>query len=189
MNNKVVLLSGVHGVGKSFFVQSRLSGIKNLNICSASQLIYQYKDREKIGYKLVSDVSANQDILLMAIKYYQNQNPGNILLDGHICLLNNKSEVERVPLEFFLGVPISAIILLQDTVPAIKLRQCQRDNISMDHKLIKLLQSEEEDYCSFLRKEYSIPYIKISPSDSKEKVLEIIDCLTGKEYNDCFGQY
>ena len=65
---KRVLFSGVHGVGKSFFLKKISQRIEGYDIYSASALIEKYHASTDAGYKRVKNVDENQDILVRAIK-------------------------------------------------------------------------------------------------------------------------
>ena len=53
---KVILLSGVHGVGKGFFLEQVKKNIEEYNVYSASKLIERYKSPTDAGYKKVCNV-------------------------------------------------------------------------------------------------------------------------------------
>ena len=57
---KAILLSGVHGVGKGFFLENIKKYIQSYNIYSASSLIEKFQPSADAGYKKVSNVNSNQ---------------------------------------------------------------------------------------------------------------------------------
>ena len=83
-----IILSGVHGVGKGYFIENKLVHAPNLTVISASGIIAQYHDAEDAGNKRVNDVEGNQKILLNALKNYFEIHKENVLLDGHLVILD-----------------------------------------------------------------------------------------------------
>ena len=65
---KNILFSGVHGVEKGFYLNKVKNKIERFNIYSASDLIEKYQESADAGYKKVSNVKGNQEILIKAIK-------------------------------------------------------------------------------------------------------------------------
>ena len=161
INKKIFLLSGVHGVGKGYFLENILKGDGNYTILEASNLIRQYKDAEDAGYKMVKDVSDNQKVLLKALIAEKRQIETDIILDGHLCIINKNGDIERIPKEFLIKASVHGIILLQDDVENIIERQNLRDGVGLEKQTIAKIQEDEIKYCEVLKNELSIPYIVI----------------------------
>lgn len=121
-------MSGVHGVGKGYFLDKVRKCIRNFDVYSASQLIEKYHSAAEAGYKRASNISNNQHVLIQAIRNEQIQNTQNLIIDRHICLFNASGLVERIPEYFFSETGIAGIILLQDTSANICDRILQRDS-------------------------------------------------------------
>lgn len=162
IDKKLFLLSGVHGVGKGYFLKNILKDDSNYTIFEASSLIRQYKDAEDAGYKMVKDVSDNQKVLLEALIKEKKQIKTDIILDGHLCILNKNGEIERIPEEFLLEAPVQGIILLQDAVENIIKRQNLRDGVGLNKQTISRIQEDELRYCEFLKNKLNVPYTVIS---------------------------
>lgn len=162
IDKKLFLLSGVHGVGKGYFLQNILKDDKNYTILEASSLIRQYKDSEDAGYKMVNDVSDNQKVLLGALIKEKEQIKTDIILDGHLCILNKNGEIERIPEEFLLEASVQGIILLQDAVEDIVKRQNLRDGGGLEKQTISAIQEEEVRFCEYLKSKLNIPYTIIT---------------------------
>lgn len=81
---KVFLFSGVHGVGKGFFLKKIKNNAQQYSIYSASSLIERYQPSTDAGYKKVSNVNNNQDVLIKAIKEEINCSISNFIIDGHL---------------------------------------------------------------------------------------------------------
>ena len=85
----MIFISGVHGVGKSYFC-NLVKEATGIECYSASSLI---KDRKKQGFpadKRVADIDENQLYLLVAVDDLRSS-LGEFLLDGHFCLLKTES--------------------------------------------------------------------------------------------------
>lgn len=179
MIKKIFLLSGVHGVGKGHFIDEKLKDVSNISAIGASTLIEKYKKSEDSGYKKVKDVSENQRVLLGALKQLQNDANKDILLDGHLCIINSLNSIERIPESFMIEAPISGIILLQECVSEIVQRQKLRDGITLSKSLIEKIQTEEKEYAEFLLKKLNIPYKIISSKCDKDQFLKLIHEMGG----------
>ena len=125
---KAIIFSGAHGVGKGYFLDKVREHMQHYDIYSASKLIEKYQPSSDAGYKKVSNVSNNQDILLKAIKDEVLHTTRNYIIDGHLCVFNARGEVERIPEYFFSDAYITGIVLLQDEPRKICERIEQRDS-------------------------------------------------------------
>lgn len=161
-DKKLFLISGAHGVGKGYFLQNILKDDNNYTVLEASSLIRQYKDAEDAGYKMVNDVSGNQKILLKALITEKRQIETDIILDGHLCIINKNGDIERIPEEFLLKASVQGIILLQDDVESIIKRQNLRDGVGLEKQTISKIQEDEVRYCKFLKNKLNVPYIVIT---------------------------
>lgn len=174
MKNTVILLSGVHGVGKGFYIENKLSKIDWISVVSASSMISEHKRAEDAGYKRVESIDNNQGVLLKAFNKC-SFNTDIVILDGHLVLLNRLGNIERIPLEFIQGIPLSGIILLQDNSAAIAERLNGRDGDSLSVETIELIQENEYMYCQYLSSNYGIPFLRVShdePTDDVELFLQ-----------------
>lgn len=174
---KTVLLTGVHGVGKGFFLEKIKENIQAYDVCSASELISQFKDATDGGYKRVTDVDSNQNVLLEAIQNRQKNAKKNILLDGHVCLLNAQGIVEPISEVFFQQANICGIVVLQDEVNEIHQRLKKRDEQALGVDIIGKIQTEEEKFAKLLKKELSIPYETITHACSGEQFENILKSM------------
>lgn len=178
MEKGIILFSGAHGVGKGHFIKENLKdGEEHILCVSASGLIRQYRNSEDAGYKKVKDVNENQEILLFALKHMEIPKDKIILLDGHLCIINSNSNIERISETFILKAQIKGVILLQEAVPVIAQRQNLRDGISLSAGMIREIQYEEKLYAELLLKKYQIPFEVISGGCSRNKFLEIINAM------------
>ncbi len=163
----MIFIGGVHGVGKSYIcnIISQQTGLK---IYSASHLISEYKKKEFSKHKKVSEINKNQDILIEAFRQLNEQ---DCLLDGHFCLLNETSQITRIPLSTFSGLTPQKIILLFDNPTAIADRLFKRDGILHDVKFIEEFQKQEVEHCNEVVETMNIShYIYDCSSDIKNLI-------------------
>lgn len=128
MNNHVIFLAGIHGVGKGQFSRY-LNDRFQLPVYSASTLIKDEKNRPIDSSKIVLDPSENQDHLVSAIKKL-NMNNQLMVLDGHFVLLLADSFFE-VSISTFQHLPICHVILKIADVNLIHERLLRRDGKSL----------------------------------------------------------
>jgi len=159
---KTILLSGAHGVGKGFFLNKIRDDIKQYEVYSASKLIERYQLSTDSGYKKVSNVNNNQDVLITALKEAKFQSAKDVILDGHLCLFNANGEVERIPENFFINAQINRIVLLQDDSNIICDRINQRDAKKISVTSIEKIQEEERKYVEELHRKIQMRYKIIS---------------------------
>lgn len=178
---KVFLFSGVHGVGKGFFLKKIKNNVQQYSIYSASSLIERYQPSTDAGYKKVSNVNNNQDVLIKAIKEEINCSISNFIIDGHLCIFNAKGEVVRVPEYFFIETQINGIIILQDNPEMICNRISQRDTKVISVNDIKKMQEEEKKYANELYNKFKINNFVISHKCTGEQFNEILRRLGGDD--------
>lgn len=140
----MIFISGVHGVGKSYFCDMVKREV-SINTYSASALITEKKKSGFSSDKLIPDIDDNQQYLLDAVDELRSSEQ-NFILDGHFCLLNAEGIVTRIPPETFTTLKPEAIILLTEDPEVIASRRKERDgrNVSVDG--IKVFQDEEKNY-------------------------------------------
>lgn len=172
---KVIMLGGIHGVGKSFLCKK----IKDVNICevySASQLMRDYINENVDDNKKVEDIKLNQDILLNAI---EEKIPNDIvmILDGHFCLINNYREIEEVPIDTFMSIGINAIIILISDADTIINRLSSRDSLQYSTDFINEFQNKEVDYATEIAKELSIQILICKNPVNDKEILNLINTI------------
>lgn len=173
----MILLSGVHGVGKGYFIDNVLTKIFMGRICTASELIEKYAPATDAGYKRVSDVAYNQNVLIQAIKNELADSKERLLLDGHMCIINSKDDVERIPISFFNETDVDYIILIQDDSSKIIERLNKRDGKTIPLALIEKVQLEEREYAQYLLEEFDIEYKILNPDCNEEDLHNIRERL------------
>lgn len=164
----MIFLGGIHGVGKT----SLLALVKqeyNISVFSASDLIANKKDFEYVQNKNRTDIAGDQDILVQVIK--DSIAERNYILDGHFCLLNSKGEVNRVPKQIFLELPIKKIFVLKAEISEIIQRLSKRDNKNYSYEEIRLFQESEIEYAEEIAYEKNIGLEVIL---NKDKLLDYL---------------
>lgn len=159
----MIFISGVHGVGKSYFcklLQKRIGVVS----FSASTLIADKKHAAFFPDKKVADIDKNQFYLLEAIRELR-ESEGEFLLDGHFCLLNKEGAITRVPLDTFTALAPDAIVLLTEDPSIIAHRRQERDGIQHSATDIKAFQDAEVTYAKEVAAKLNIP-LKISAGSS-----------------------
>lgn len=152
-----------------------INGDERFAILEASKLISRYKKADDAGYKKVKDVTDNQQILLTALATERSKIEGDIILDGHICMLNAEGRIECIPEEFVTKALINGIVLLQDNPRNIVKRQSERDGRNLPIDTIRSLQEEEIWYCEKLFSTHAIPYSIINGACDYQQFCEKID--------------
>lgn len=163
MENKksIILITGIHGVGKSFFCNNIKNNIK-INIYSASDLILKKKNTKFKSDKLIKDISNNQNFLYSAVEKI----PDNFfILDGHLTLLNKNKEVEKIKFETYERLPISLILLIKNDPKIIKKHLKKRDNLEWDIKFLENFQNAEISYAKEISEKLKIKLIILDPND------------------------
>ena len=163
-----IFLSGVHGVGKGYFISNKLAKIKNLTVISASEIISRYHNAEDAGNKRVKNFGDNQKILLDALVDYFAGSNETILLDGHLVILDSQDKIQRIPDAFFASGMFDTLIVLQDDPNLILERLYKRDGIhKLSIDLICQIQENEKKYAYELRKRgIEVNFITPSSEDS-----------------------
>lgn len=169
----IVFIGGIHGVGKTTFCKKTLKriGVKHY---SAGHLIKSL-NKELINNKnkKVVNINKNQNELVVAIdKYVEKVNLS--LLDGHFCLLSETYEINDIPLNIFLKIPIRAIIILHDSIDNIQNKNSKRDGILYNSALLSSFQSRELEYSKYIAEELDVPYQKFDVNNDFEDILKFI---------------
>lgn len=178
---KNILLSGVHGVGKGFFLEKISEEIIGYNIYSASALIEKYKPSTDAGYKKVRNVKKNQDILIKAIKEIKMGDENGFILDGHLCIFDGEENAVRIPENFFYETQIEGIVLLQDRPNAILGRINARDGQEISAQSIEKIQQEEQRFAEDLWRKYKIPYVVITHECTGAEFIQRIQEMGGED--------
>lgn len=168
----MVFISGVHGVGKTFFcniLKERL----DISSYSASSLIANRKKACFSSDKHVSDIDENQSFLLAAVKELRAKDD-EFLLDGHFCLLDQTGSITRIPMQTFISLSPDAIVLLTEDPAIIARRRKERDGFEHSPEDIKAFQDKEMAYANEVAEFLKIPLRVSAGSNDTESTLEFI---------------
>ena len=141
----MIFVSGVHGVGKSYFCNlvKEVTGIKTH---SSSPLIAEKKQLKFAKDKLIPDIDDNQQFLLLAVDELKASDR-NFILDGHFCLLNASGEVQRISYDTFTMLKPDAIVLLTEESEIIMSRRKKRDGIAITVESYRKLPERRTTLC------------------------------------------
>ncbi|SFU78368.1 adenylate kinase [Clostridium sp. DSM 8431] len=161
----IIFVGGVHGVGKTTLC-SKIAKKYNINYYSSSNLISKLSDEKLRSDKLVKNINKNQDILIEATNRYITDDK-SCLLDGHFCLINDKKNIEKVPISTFKRLKIKKIIIVTDKALNIVNRLYKRDNKKYSIDFINKFQIQEIEYAKYVSKVLDVLYEQISLDDKK----------------------
>lgn len=172
----MIFISGVHGVGKSYFcnIVKERTGIESY---SASRLISERKKQGFPASKLIPDIDENQQYLLEAVAELRSSGQ-EFIIDGHFCLLNGEGNITRIGINTFTTLNPDAIILLTEEPEVIAGRRKARDGVDHPVEEIRDFQDEESSYATEVSKLLGVP-LKISQGNSDtESTIDFI--VTGR---------
>lgn len=155
----MIFISGIHGVGKSYFCK-KLKEITGVESYTSSSLIEQ---RKKVSFsvdKKIIDINDNQNYLLLAVEELKTKN-SFFVLDGHFCLLDIEGNITRIPEQTFIDLKPEAIVLLTEKEEIIAERRMYRDGIEIDLAITRRFQEAEIGYAKEIAMRLGVP-IKIS---------------------------
>lgn len=167
-SKKIVFVGGVHGVGKSTFVNAvkvKCPFVEGLS-CSA---ILKW---ENPTHKTVENVEENQNKLLTNLPYFIDIDK-NYLLDGHFCLLTKQGVIERVPIEVFEAINPDMIVLLEESSKVICQRLFQRDKTQYSEDLLEDFLREERMYAEEIADTLGVP-LRCCHSETRNTIDELI---------------
>lgn len=166
----MILVCGIHGSGKDQY-SNNLKLKNGINIYTASQLINQILPLNQNKTKKIDQIENRQHILLDAIKEI-SLHEYNFILNAHLCLINEKNEIERISADIFQSMPITEIHLVECSPTDIKQRMYGRDKISWDESFINFFLTEEKKYAIELSKLLNVPLqIVDTSSNNKQNII------------------
>lgn len=181
--NKLIFITGVHGVGKSNLAK-KLSEKFNINFFTASEIITRTSNNiyHKLNYKCVPSIEENQSILLtelLRIRVLYNI----FILDGHFVLLNQDSIPTPIAVEFISKIAPSLVILITDDPRKIAKRISNRDGQLYDTLLITKMQDLERITVTRYCKNLGIPHIEIDIQSNEDPLSELSSWLSKNMYD------
>lgn len=171
----MIFVSGVHGVGKSYFCNLVKDSV-GIETYSASALIATKKRSEFAKNKLIPDIDENQQFLLWAVDELRTLCQ-NFILDGHFCLLNASGEVQRIPYGTFAMLKPDAIVLLTENPEIIASRRRKRDGIEVAVESIEYFQREERLYADEVARDINAKLFVSEGAKDLMRAIEFIKSL------------
>lgn len=179
MVSNIIFIGGIHGCGKTTMCKKMYNETK-LNHYICSQLIKELDSSAIIGSsKKVKDINKNQNILLEALN--KKNNDESILLDGHFCLIDYTESIKRIPIDMFVKLPISLIVVVTRNPKDIALSISHRDNRIFNQKFLDKFQEEELCYAKIVAKLLGVEFIEYKGDESLNNLIKLIQYKTGKQ--------
>ena len=163
----MILVCGIHGSGKDQY-SNNLKLKKDMNTYTASQLINQTLPLRQYKTKKIDQIDSRQHILLETMKEIVLHEE-NFILNAHLCLINEKGEVERISTDVFKNMPITEIHLVECSAKEIEQRMYRRDEISWDIRFIQSFLEEEKKYAIELSQLLNVTLSVINTSSDNKK--------------------
>lgn len=160
---KLILVTGIHGVGKTTICK-RLSSLSGYQYLSASTLIFNYlqtpppKSKQVTG---LNNLCHNQEVLVQALS---TQNYERILLEGHLCLVDEDLIIREIPDVYLNRINLSAIVLLTRSVDNIYHDLLKRGQTQYTQTFLDKLQDEEKILFNSVVKKFNLPSLRIDLS-------------------------
>lgn len=170
LNNNIIFIGGIHGVGKGTICKEIASKTALIHI-TASEIL-KWSEISASDTKLVNNISSTQERLINGLKSTIDIDK-QYLLDGHFCLLNSNGVPCKIDEETFDNINPKIISVVIDDVEKIVDRLEKRDKKKYDVKILNVLQQMEIEYAKHLSKKYCIPYIEIR-NNNYQRLLNII---------------
>lgn len=167
----MILVCGVHGSGKTQF-SKLLSEKTGLPYYSASELINKSFPLEQHQIKNTGDISFRQKVLLGEISELYKKHD-DFVIDGHLCLLNQKESIEKVNINVLQSMHISKIYLIMASPTQIYERLKNRDNVLYNKEFLEDYQNEEYSYAKHLSSTLDIE-LHVFKSDEFENKKSIL---------------
>ena len=155
MEKGIIFVAGTYGVGKSTLCDE-LSKKLNIPSYSSGDLISEINGEIYGANKVVKDKTANQNILISAVKRKLSLNPV-FMLAGHFCIFNKSGEVELLPEFVYKEMPISKLILLEAEIDTIINNIRSRDNKLYNLDVIKSLVLTERKQAEMISGQLNLP--------------------------------
>ena len=161
MSRPRLFIGGVHGTGKSL-LSKQITQILVGKYISASKLL-----RWKSKSKKVDNIYRNQVVLSELLQTCTKED-SSYIIDGHFALWNKDNKCEEVPLETFVSLGLSAIIIATSPPQIIHNRLKHRDDIKYKLEDIVSLQAVEMKQAKYVAKYLNVPLIIVDTTNVME---------------------
>jgi adenylate kinase len=151
-----VFVAGVHGVGKTTTCEPVARRLR-IELITASAIIRAEKaDAISSASKEVADVRGNQELLIAGVKRMQGHG-GELLIDGHFCVLSSDFVPTPIDVHVFSELNLNAIAVLKDHPKRIQQRLSGRDANIVSVDIIEQLQELEIRTAEIVSVELKVP--------------------------------
>lgn len=171
---KTIFVGGVHGVGKSTCCRQVAKSHGWLHLTASEVIRRQRADAiAKVG-KLVSNMDANQDLLLRGIEEHRSSSSSSsILLDGHFALRVGDGSIQRLPASVFAALQLDGITCFFDDPAAIAERLRERDQQDVSEEDVAALQQEELMHAQEVAKALALS-LEVLPAFDSAALLRLV---------------
>jgi len=158
----IVFVGGIHGAGKTT-VSSRLAVALSASHVTAGMLIRETASSKASGgwSKAVSDVNANQELLLRGLALHRRQASGPIVLDGHFSLMDPTGIVVAIPMDVYTAIAPIAIVLIEADTAVVHSRLLRRDGAAPPLATIESLSDRERTHARAVSRALDIPMFAV----------------------------
>lgn len=153
-----IFLAGIHGVGKTTLL-NRVKESIEIESLAISDLIRSAGNNINISEKRTNEIVGNQQLWIQELDKQYFQQDVQVILDGHLSLLDSNSLIKRLEFSVFDDIEINKVILKKDDPYLIKERLYTRDHCSWDLELIKEFQDVEEQQVTNFCLINNIPFL------------------------------
>lgn len=157
----LTFVTGIYGAGKSTLCK-KLSSDIGIEYFKASTLIFnELKQLPSIDKKISDEahLDANQQALIAALARIDTK--GNILLEGHTCLLDQNNEVKKIPLAVFEAIHLEKIVVVTRNITDVQSDLLERDGVKYNTEALKKLQADELEYTRQISQQLNILFLHI----------------------------
>ena len=171
-NRNILFIGGVHGVGKTTFINEVKKQCPSVVGLSCSTIL----SWSNPAHKEVDNVDANQNKLLANLPHFiEDGKP--YLLDGHFCLMTAQGHVERVPITVFQTIQPRMIVVLKANPEVISQRLQTRDNKAYSIPMLDAFQQEEVRYAREVARTLGIPFLLCDDGNRLEVISDVLEIL------------
>lgn len=164
-------VGGIHGAGKSVLCEQLQQPMHALYL-KASELIGYAPDPSDPTRKAVADVQQNQDRLVEALRAFRET--GNILLDGHFCLIDRQGQIARVPISTFEAITPKAMVLVATSAEEVTNRLSHREGRPYSREFVEKFALEERRYAEYVSTQLGVPLQEYESGASTEQVVRFL---------------
>lgn len=165
-NKNMVLVCGIHGVGKTQYCEMLSKKIKK-NTYSASKLIVG-AGKQNFPQKRVENIDLNQNLLIQKVRMMKSIGM-DFILDGHLSLLDKNGVINLIDEKVIRVLEIDILIVLVEKPCIIQKNMLNRDGILWDEEFIEQFQQKEVNYARQLGEKLKLDY-RIVTLSNKDNV-------------------